>query len=56
MNILSTDDHMSGPAVSLLLNNQLHWCLLNFIVKSYFKLFFHGKNVLQHKITARIVS
>ena len=38
-----------------MVNNQLRWCLLNFLVKSHSKLLLWG-NVLQHKITARVVS
>ena len=40
MNIPLTDIHVSGPAIliSTKVNNQLHWCLLNLLVISHFKL------------------
>ena len=54
----TSDIHMSGPAIQVntlpMVNNQLHWCLLNLLVKGHFKLsiILLWENVLQHKITA----
>jgi len=38
MDIPLTDIHAIGPAIFTLYQWQLHWCLLNLLVKSHFKL------------------